>query len=128
MVQAKATTVAKPRQDFPLFPHARGYWAKKVTGPARLLRQGGRRSERQGRPRQVARPEGRSLAGRTPRVAGDGLTIRDLCNRFLTAKQGKMEAGGTVPGDVCRPPRDVCPYRQVFRPNPPCVRPGRRRL
>ena len=25
-------------------------------------------------------------AGRTPRVKGDGLTIADLCNRFLTAK------------------------------------------
>jgi integrase len=32
-------------------------------------------------------------AGRTPRVKGDGLTVGDLCNRFLTAKLRKVEAG-----------------------------------
>lgn len=34
-------------------------------------------------------------AGRTPRVkkTGDGLTIKDLCNRFLTAKLRKRKAG-----------------------------------
>src|SRR5262249_36494960 len=31
-------------------------------------------------------------AGRTPRVKGDGLTVSDLCNRFLTAKLRKLEA------------------------------------
>jgi integrase len=30
--------------------------------------------------------------GRTPRVTGDELTIADLCNRFLTAKQRALEA------------------------------------
>jgi hypothetical protein len=32
-------------------------------------------------------------AGRTPRVKGDGLTVADLTNRFLTAKLRKREAG-----------------------------------
>src|SRR5262249_46429324 len=32
-------------------------------------------------------------AGRTPRVKGDGLTVADLCNRFLTAKLRQQEAG-----------------------------------
>jgi integrase len=32
-------------------------------------------------------------AGRTPGVKSDGLTVADLCNRFLTAKQRQREAG-----------------------------------
>lgn len=32
-------------------------------------------------------------AGRTPRVKADGLTVADLCNRFLTAKLRQREAG-----------------------------------
>ena len=32
-------------------------------------------------------------AGRTLRVKGNGLTVADLCNRFLTAKLWKQEAG-----------------------------------
>ena len=32
-------------------------------------------------------------AGRTPRVNSDGLTVAELCNRFLTAKQRQYEAG-----------------------------------
>jgi integrase len=32
-------------------------------------------------------------AGRTPRVQADGLTVADLCNRFLTAKKRQREAG-----------------------------------
>ena len=27
------------------------------------------------------------LAGRTPRAKGEGFTVRDLCNRFLAAKE-----------------------------------------
>jgi integrase len=37
------------------------------------------------------------LAGRTPRATGDGLTIKDLCNRFLSAKKGKLESGELSP-------------------------------
>ena len=32
-------------------------------------------------------------AGRTPRATTDGLLVKDLCNRFLTAKHRKAEAG-----------------------------------
>jgi hypothetical protein len=38
-------------------------------------------------------------AGRTPGAKGDGLTVADLCNRFLTAKlckQGAGEMGGRM--------------------------------
>ena len=36
-------------------------------------------------------------AGRTPRVKADGLTVADLCNRFLTAKLRKVEAAELTP-------------------------------
>ncbi|MFH1924150.1 MAG: hypothetical protein ABIP48_30210, partial [Planctomycetota bacterium] len=36
-------------------------------------------------------------AGRTPRVqSGDGLTVADLCNRFVTAKKHALDAGEIV--------------------------------
>ena len=36
-------------------------------------------------------------AGRTPRKTGEGLTVRDLCNRFLTSKARQQEAGELSP-------------------------------
>ena len=33
------------------------------------------------------------LAGRTPRVPGDGLSVMDACNRFLTHKKHHRETG-----------------------------------
>ena len=97
MVRAKDNTVAKPRKDFPLFPHARGYWAKKVRG--RLVYFGKVADDPKGKAAldKWLNQKDDLLAGRTPRVAGDGLTIRDLCNRFLTAKQGKMDSAELSP-------------------------------
>ena len=84
----------KPRPDFPLFPHQRGYWAKKVRGKLHYF---GRISDD---------PKGQAalalwldqkddlLAGRTPRrTPDDGLTVADLCNHFATAKEQQREAG-----------------------------------
>jgi integrase len=45
-------------------------------------------------------------AGRTPRVKSDGLSVADLCNRFLTAKLRKLEAGELSP-------RSFQEYRQT---------------
>jgi hypothetical protein len=36
-------------------------------------------------------------AGRTPRVRAEGLTIRDLCNHYLTSKKPQMESGELSP-------------------------------
>ena len=74
----------KPYRNFPPFPHAAGVWAKKIRGrlhyfgpwsdsAAALVKYLDQRDDLQ--------------AGRTHRIQDDGLTIRDLCNRFLTAKQ-----------------------------------------
>ena len=70
--------VGKPRPDFPLFPHARGYWAKKTLGKLHYFG------------KVVDDPKGTAaldlwldqrddlLAGRTPRVKRDGLSSCSL--------------------------------------------------
>ena len=37
------------------------------------------------------------LAGRIPRTKGDGLTVADLCNRFLSAKQQARDSKEITP-------------------------------
>ena len=76
----------KPRLDFPLFPHAAGYWAKKACGKLHYFG------------KVADDPKGEAtlelwldrkdvlLAGRIPRTSTDGLTVRDLCNHFLNMK------------------------------------------
>jgi integrase len=93
MAKIKSTTLGKPRPDFPLTPHPRGYWVKKIRGRSHYFG------------KIVDDPKGTAalekwleqkddlLAGRTPRAKAEGLTIADLCNQFLTAKSAKLEAG-----------------------------------
>jgi hypothetical protein len=92
----------KPYPDFPLTPHASGAWQKKIRGKTHYFGTWARRVNG-----KLERIEGNGWkealelykaqaddlhAGRTPRVKNDGLTIADLCNRFLTAKQPKLQA------------------------------------
>jgi integrase len=93
----------KPYADFPLTPHASGAWQKHIRGKIHYFGRWARRVN--GKLVRVpddgwqeALEEYRKVAddlhaGRTPRVQGDGLTIVTLCNRFLTAKLRKLEAG-----------------------------------
>jgi hypothetical protein len=56
-------------------------------------------------------------AGRTPRVQGDGLTVRDLLNRFLTVKKDLMDAGEITPRTFAEY-KATCEHRfssQMFR-------------
>ncbi|MDZ4685009.1 MAG: hypothetical protein SH850_07955 [Planctomycetaceae bacterium] len=82
----------KPRADFPLFPHASGRWAKKVRG--RFAYFGKVADDPKGVKALAQWLEQRDelLAGQTPRVKGPGLTVRDLCNRFLTAKRTLIDS------------------------------------
>jgi integrase len=93
----------KPYPDFPLSPHPSGAWQKKIRGKIHYF---GRWAKRVNG--KLVRVEGDGWkealeaykavaddlhAGRTPRVQSDGLTVADLCNRFLTAKLRKRESG-----------------------------------
>jgi integrase len=93
----------KPYPDFPLSPHASGAWQKKIRGKihyfgrwarvveGKLTRVPGDGWEDALREYQEVRDD--LHAGRTPRVNADGLAVGDLCNRFLTSKLRKQEAG-----------------------------------
>ena len=93
----KTKKPAKPRDDFPLFPHARGYWAKKVKGKLHYF--GKIADDRDGEKALQLWLDQKDdlLAGRRPRVKSEGLSVRDLCNRFLTAKRHKLDSGELSP-------------------------------
>ncbi len=83
----------KPRPDFPLFPHATGRWAKKVRGKLHYFGKVADDSKGEKALDRWLEQKDDLLAGRTPRVKADGLTVSDLCNHFLSAKRHLCETG-----------------------------------
>src|SRR4029453_1189479 len=83
----------KPRPDFPLFPHATGRWAKKVRGKLHYF--GKCADDPKGEAALVKWLDQKDdlLAGRTPRAGREGLTIGELCDRFLQAKDMQLAVG-----------------------------------
>jgi integrase len=81
---------AKPYPDFPLFPHAAGYWAKKVRGRTVYF---GPWDDPDGALQKYLKEKDDLHAGRTPRAAQDALTVKDAANAFLNEKQARVEAG-----------------------------------
>ena len=80
----------KPYPEFPLFPHATGRWAKKIRGKLHYF---GPWDDPDAALQKYLDQRDDLQAGRTPRVQRDGLTIRDLVNRFLTAKRLLLASG-----------------------------------
>lgn len=89
-----ATKPDKPYPDFPLFPHRNGQWAKKVRGKLLYF---GSWNNLDGAMDKWLDQRDDLLAGRKPRVACDGLTVKDLANRFLTAKKILVDGGELSP-------------------------------
>ncbi len=89
------TKVPKPYDGFPLFTHATGRWAKKVRGKFRYFGKvtGDGDHGAQAALEKWLDQRDDLQAGRTPRPLGDGLSIRDLLNRFLTVKQKLLDGG-----------------------------------
>ena len=88
----KPAKPAKPRKDFPLFPHATGRWAKKVRGKFCYFGKVADDPDGQRALELWLEQRDELLAGRKPRGSNGGLTVRDLINRFLTAKLAAVEA------------------------------------
>jgi hypothetical protein len=74
----------KPYADFPLFPHATGRWAKKIRGKTHYF---GPWGDADAALQLYVDQRDDLYAGRIPRSPQQGLTVRDLCNAFLTSKQ-----------------------------------------
>jgi integrase len=97
----------KPYHDFPLSPHASGAWQKKIRGKIHYFgkwahRVNGKLVRVPGDGWEDALARYKAVAddlhaGRTPRVTADGLTVANLCNRFLTAKHHQLAAGEVTP-------------------------------
>lgn len=91
---------AKP-EGSPLFPHAAGVWAKKIRGKLHYFGPwAGQPAPDFGHAAALERylAEKDDLhAGRTPREDTAALTVKDLANRFLKAKQARVDTGELAP-------------------------------
>ena len=78
----------KPRPDFPLFPHASDRWAKKVRGKLHYFGKVSTDTKGEAALARWLEQKDALLAGRTPKKrTGNQLTLEDLCDAFLTAKE-----------------------------------------
>jgi len=86
----------KPYPGFPLFPHSTGRWAKKIRGKLFYF---GKWDHPEEALERFNREWPYLSQGRTPPPAdeADGLTVRELCNRFLTSKSHLVQAGELSP-------------------------------
>lgn len=94
MPKATIQRPAKPYPDFPLFAHATKRWAKKIRGKMHYF---GPWDDWEAALSLFQDQRDDLYAGRTPRASREGLTVRDLCNRFLTAKEIQRDAGDITP-------------------------------
>ena len=85
---------SKPYPDFPLFPHATRRWAKKIRGKMHYF---GPWEDPDGTLKKYLEQKDALHAGRTPRPDTEGLTVKQLCNTFLNAKQARVDTGELSP-------------------------------
>src|SRR5262245_50044511 len=86
----KPTRPSKPSPDFPLFAHAAGVWAKKIRGKLVYF---GPWDDPDAALAKYNEQKDALHAGRKPREDTEGLTVKELANRFLGHKQTLLDAG-----------------------------------
>jgi len=92
--KARSDKPAKPSPDFPLFPHATRRWAKKIRGKLHYF---GPWDDPDAALHKYLAEKDYLHAGRRPPENIDGLTVRDLCDRFQNAKRDLLENGEITP-------------------------------
>jgi integrase len=93
----------KPYPEFPLTPHAGGKWQKKICGKIHYFgrwytREKGKVVRTTGdgwkEALELYKAQADDLhAGRTPSATIGGLTLIELCNKFLQSKEHKLNSG-----------------------------------
>jgi len=91
IAKSRPSKPAKPHADYPLYAHVSGRWAKKIR--QKLYYFGSWADGPDAAVQKYLDKKDDLLAGRTPRAPSDRLTVRDLCNRFLTYKQNMLASG-----------------------------------
>jgi integrase len=86
----KPTKPAKPYPEFPLTAHPAGYWCKKIRGTLHYF---GPWADPDGALAKYLEQKDALHAGRKPRPETEGLTVKELCNQFLNAKQALVGSG-----------------------------------
>jgi integrase len=86
---------AKPYPDFPLFPHATKRWCKKIGG--RFVYFGTWDEGPEAALARYLEQRDDLHAGRTPRPDPEALSVKQLCNAFLSAKQEAADQGRITP-------------------------------
>ena len=81
---------SRPYPDFPLFPHATKRWAKKIRGKIHYF---GPWDDPDTALAKYLEQKDALHAGRKPREANEGVTIKELCNQMLNAKRALVESG-----------------------------------
>lgn len=86
------TKPAKPYEGFPLFAHNSGRWAKKIRQKLHYF--GSWKTDPKGKAAEALWNSQRDdlLAGREPKTQTEGLTVQDLCNEFMDAKEKLVDS------------------------------------
>ncbi len=86
--KTKSSKPAKPRKDFPLFPHDSGQWAKKVRQRTHYF---GKWDDPLAAEKEWERQKLALLEGRDPNESIAGETVGWLCNAFMESKALQKE-------------------------------------